>query len=63
MHKLTTDGRTYLLRVELRSYEGDFIYAEYSNFSVGSEIDNYTLHITGYVPNSTAGECTMYDKL
>ncbi|KAK2138453.1 hypothetical protein LSH36_3029g00003, partial [Paralvinella palmiformis] len=42
IHKLTTDGRTYLFRVELKSFEDKFIYAEYSNFSVGAESDNYT---------------------
>ena len=61
MHKLTTDGRTYLLRVELKSFEDKFIYAEYSNFSVGAESDNYTLHVTGYVPESTAGEFIIPD--
>ena len=55
MHKITTEGPTYLLRVELRSYEGEFIFAEYSNFSVGPESDNYRLHVSGYLPNSTAG--------
>jgi len=59
MHKLTSDGRTYLLRVELRSYEGDFMYAEYSHFSVGPETDNYRIHVTGYVSNSTAGKKSL----
>ena len=56
MYKLTSDGCTHLLRVELRSYDGDFMYAEYSNFSVGPESDNYKLHVSGYVSNSTAGK-------
>ena len=56
MHKITTDGQRYLLRVELMSYEEEFIYAEYSNFWIGPECDNYRLHITGYLPNSTAGK-------
>ena len=45
-----------MLRVELRSYDGEFIYAEYRNFSVGSESTNYTLHVSGYVETSTAGQ-------
>ena len=57
MHKITTEGPTYLLRVELRSYEREFIFAEYSNFSIGPESDNYTLHVTGYLKYSTAGSC------
>ncbi|KAK2143465.1 hypothetical protein LSH36_839g05099 [Paralvinella palmiformis] len=60
MHKITTEGPTYLLRVELRSYEGEFIFAEYSNFSVGPESDNYRLHVSGYLPNSTAGDSLSY---
>ncbi|KAK2152182.1 hypothetical protein LSH36_338g07022 [Paralvinella palmiformis] len=35
---------------------GDFIYAEYSNFWIGHESDNYRLHLTGYLQNSTAGD-------
>ncbi|KAK2140942.1 hypothetical protein LSH36_1200g00008 [Paralvinella palmiformis] len=56
MHKITTEDGRYLLRVELTSYEGDFIYAEYSNFWIGHESDNYRLHLTGYLQNSTAGD-------
>jgi len=57
MHIITTEGPTYLLRVELRSYEGEFIFAEYSNFSIGPESDNYRLHVTGFLQTSTAGSC------
>ncbi|KAK2143468.1 hypothetical protein LSH36_839g05113 [Paralvinella palmiformis] len=60
MHKITTEGPTYLLRVELRSYEREFIFAEYSNFSIGPESDNYTLHVTGYLKYSTAGDSLKY---
>ena len=54
MHKITTDGNVYSLRVELISYEGEFIYAEYETFWIGPESDDYRLHVTGYFPNSTA---------
>ena len=56
MHQITNSGRPYLLRVELKSYEEEFIYAEYRNFSVGPESTNYMLHVSGYVENSTASE-------
>lgn len=56
MHQITNSGRTYLLRVELKSYDGEFIFAEYKSFSIGPESSNYTLHVAGYVENSTAGE-------
>jgi len=55
MHKITTEEQPYLLRVELRSYEGEFIYAEYRNVWIGPESDNYRLHVTGNLHNSTAG--------
>ena len=61
MHRISTGGKQYLLRVELESYEGEFIYAEYSHFYIGPESDNYTLHVSGYLPNSTAGEnCVLF---
>jgi len=47
MHRTTTGGKKYLLRVELESYEGEFIYAEYSHFYIGPESDNYTLPVSG----------------
>ncbi|KAK2143463.1 hypothetical protein LSH36_839g04032, partial [Paralvinella palmiformis] len=56
MHKITTEEQPYLLRVELRSYEGEFIYAEYRNVWIGPESDNYRLHVTGNLHNSTAGD-------
>ncbi len=56
MHQLTSGRRIFSLRVDLESYEGSHIYAKYDNFSVGPESDNYTLHVTGFVPSSTAGE-------
>ena len=55
MHHLTTDGRTYYLRVDLESYDGEAAFAVYKNFSVGPEKDNYRLYVSGYVSSSTAG--------
>ena len=63
MHQLTNDGDRYLLRVELESYQGEFIYAEYSSFSVGPESDNYRLHVTGYLARSSAGERSLPVKV
>ena len=56
MHKLTTDGRTYSLRVELESFDGEYRFAGYNRFSIDPESDNYRLHVTGYSSLSTAGE-------
>lgn len=47
------------MRVDLTDYAGESIFAKYSNFSVGPESDNYTLHVNGYDVNSTAGQCSM----
>ncbi len=59
MHKLTTDGRTYSLRVDLESYEDEHIFAVYRSFWIGPEWDNYRLHISGYSSSSTAGELKL----
>lgn len=42
------------LRVDLRS-GNDTAYAHYANFSVASEENNYTIHVSGYSGN--AGKC------
>ena len=49
MHRLTTDGRKYTLRVDLEGYNGEKISATYTDFWIGPESDSYRLHV------STAG--------
>ncbi|KAK2142999.1 hypothetical protein LSH36_888g00002, partial [Paralvinella palmiformis] len=56
IHKLTTDGRNHTLRVELESYDDEFIFAVYNNFWIGPESDNYRLHVSGLSADSTAGD-------
>ena len=63
IHGLTTDGRTYSLRVDLESYEGERIFAVYSSFAIGPESENYILHISGYSRESTAGWLEEYLNL
>ena len=48
-------SKTYILRVELTDWEGNFSYAEYSNFSVGGLESNYTLTSLGDY-SGTAGQ-------
>ena len=47
IHKLTSSG-SYKLRVDLEDWEGNRAYAEYSQFSVGSEDDHFRLSVSGY---------------
>ncbi|KAK2139399.1 hypothetical protein LSH36_1811g00000, partial [Paralvinella palmiformis] len=56
IHSLTTDGRNYTLRVELESYDDEFIFAVYNNFWIGPESDNYRLHVSGFSADITAGD-------
>jgi len=55
MHKATTAGTDYRLRVMLITPSDERIFAEYSTFWVDSEANNYKLHVSGYLPTSTAG--------
>lgn len=50
IHALTS--KTHMnLRVDLRS-GNDTAYAHYANFSVASEENNYTIHVSGYSGNA-----------
>ncbi|KAK2139347.1 hypothetical protein LSH36_1849g00001 [Paralvinella palmiformis] len=55
IHRLTNDGRVYSLRVELKTDDGKQYYAEYGKFSIASEDNRYTLHVSNYVTTSTVG--------
>ena len=56
LHELTSQ-KSYTLRVELGDWDNNTAYAEYSIFSIGSELDNCTLTAEGY--NGTAGEIRL----
>ncbi|XP_041375041.1 ficolin-3-like [Gigantopelta aegis] len=47
IHQITSRA-VYELRIELEDFEGNMRYAMYSPFSLGSEAENYTLHIGSY---------------
>ena len=53
LHAITT-ARPYKLRVDLEDWEGNTAFAEYSTFSVASEVDGYQLSVSGY--SGTAGD-------
>ncbi|KAK2146152.1 hypothetical protein LSH36_628g00017 [Paralvinella palmiformis] len=56
IHQLTSDRHTYTLRVDMTNYEGESLFAKYSQFSVGSESEKFILHVSGYDGRSTAGD-------
>ena len=49
-------GTGFIFRVDLTSYDNEHAFAVYTNFSIDSEINNYTLRIGEMDPSSTAGE-------
>ncbi|XP_036412864.1 microfibril-associated glycoprotein 4-like [Colossoma macropomum] len=50
-----TRKRTYELRVDLEDFEGGKVYAQYSTFSVDSEVNGYKLTVSGFI-NGGAGD-------
>ena len=56
VHRLTRDG-TNSLRVDLGDFESNTAYAQYSTFSIGDIITEYTLSAGGY--SGTAGDALI----
>ena len=59
VHRLTPDGAN-TLRVDLGDFENNTAYAQYSTFSIGDCITEYTLNVGGY--SGTAGDALITDK-
>jgi len=57
LHLLTSNTRQRL-RIDLADFEGNTRYAEYNNFTVGSELTKYRLESLGTY-NGTAGQCDI----
>ncbi|XP_041374682.1 microfibril-associated glycoprotein 4-like [Gigantopelta aegis] len=57
IHQITSRA-VYELRIELEDFEGNTRYAMYSTFSLGSEAENYTLHVGSYTGD--AGDSLIY---
>ena len=52
MHVLTANG-SWRVRFDIVTFDGRWMYAEYSTFVIGPESDNYRLHIAGYTGNAS----------
>ncbi|XP_043915955.1 angiopoietin-2-like [Protopterus annectens] len=57
IHQITTSN-SYIMRVQLQDWEGNSAFAQYSHFHLGSEKQNYRLHISGY--SGTAGRMSSF---
>ncbi|XP_039638964.1 fibrinogen-like protein 1 isoform X1 [Perca fluviatilis] len=51
LHDLTSQGN-YTLRINMEDFEGNQRYAEYKNFKVDDEKDQYQLHVREYTGNA-----------
>ena len=51
LHMLTSQN-SYSLRIDMDNFENESRYAEYSTFSVDSDVNKYTLTIGGYSGNA-----------
>ena len=58
VHRLTRD-EINTLRVDLGDFESNTAYAQYSTFSIGDDITEYTLNVGGY--SGTAGDGLITD--
>ncbi|XP_037399732.1 microfibril-associated glycoprotein 4-like [Pygocentrus nattereri] len=56
-----TSKRKYELRVDLEDFQGGKVYAQYSTFSVDSEVNGYKLTIAGFI-NGGAGDSLTYNN-
>uniref|UniRef100_A0A8C1S973 Microfibril associated protein 4 n=1 Tax=Cyprinus carpio TaxID=7962 RepID=A0A8C1S973_CYPCA len=58
MYQLTRN-RAYILRVDLEDFQGNKVFAQYSNFSVGPETDGYKLQVSRFTDGG-AGDSLSY---
>ncbi|KAK2147668.1 hypothetical protein LSH36_542g01001 [Paralvinella palmiformis] len=53
VYRLTNDGRTYKLRINMTAYDGQSTYVKYNSFIINSESNNYTFYAYQYDYSST----------
>ncbi|KAK2140293.1 hypothetical protein LSH36_1399g00034 [Paralvinella palmiformis] len=56
LHLLTNNGSTYKCRVDMLTNDGEWRWAEYGTFSVGTAKDKYRIGVYDYNSRSTAGD-------
>ncbi|KAJ8248216.1 hypothetical protein GJAV_G00239660 [Gymnothorax javanicus] len=49
-----TNGRPYIMRIQLEDWEGNSGFSQYDSFTLSSEAENYRIQLTGY--SGTAGK-------
>ena len=49
LHEITTDGRTYEMRIDLKRRDGSHGYWIYRNFSIAGEAEKYRLRYEHFV--------------
>ncbi|KAG8451437.1 hypothetical protein GDO86_003590 [Hymenochirus boettgeri] len=59
IYQLTSYG-SYVLRIQLRDFDGNEAYSLYDHFSLGSEEQNYRLQVRGY--SGTAGRTSSFSS-
>ena len=64
VHALTAvNGHEYSVTFHLVAYDGDRMFAFYTNFSIAHETDNYRMLVDGYQLNSTGGEMKYINEI
>ena len=58
LHRLTSDGTKWILRIDLESFEPETAYAVYDTFQISDAASNYILSVGEY--NGNAGDSLKY---
>lgn len=54
-----TSQRDHMLQVDLEAFDGDFVSVVFDSFRIGSETDNYRLHVSDWCPLLTSHNVVM----
>ncbi|XP_043283329.1 angiopoietin-related protein 7-like [Venturia canescens] len=53
VHRMTFYHGQYELRIDLEDWEGQNVWAQYSDFELGTRMDGYRIKVAGYTGNAT----------
>ena len=62
LHNMTNTGDGWMLRAELESWDGAWVWAEYKTFRVSDKYDAYKLTVGRYNDDSTAPDKMAYNN-